>query len=207
MKRRQTPIYSALIDVNISIPKIRSIAVSSRPENISDKGISPNKRDGMANIPGCHDLQAQALGAPVATEVRVPEVDTSLPMLPSPSAVIRLSRASHNFGEVCVGDYEFWILALHNEGESDGIINDISWLPLMGFSLLELPVLPIAIPPHGTQVITVRYAPDLGGNKSAANLSITTNDPVFSIQKVLLTGIGVTALRNEVGGNFDKSMD
>ena len=207
MKRRQTPIYSALIDLDISVPKMRSIAVSSLPEHISDNGISPNERDGMANIPGSHDFQAQTLGAPTATEVRVSEVDASLPTLPSASAVIRLSRTSHNFGEVFVGDYEFWILTLHNEGENEGIISDVSGLPLRGFSLLELPALPFTIPPHGTRVITVRYAPDLAGNKAVAYLSITTNDPDFPIQKVLLTGIGVTAPRNETGCNFDKSMD
>jgi hypothetical protein len=205
LKRRQRPIYSALIDV--SVPEVRSILVPSLPETISDNDIAPIERDGVANIPGNLDFQEQALGAPTATEVCVPEVDASLPMLPSASPVIRLSRTSHNFGEVLVGDYEYWILALHNEGEDEGIISDVSGLPLRGFSLLELPALPFTIPPHGSRVITVRYAPDLAEHTAVVCLSITTNDPDFTIQKVLLTGTGVTAPRNEVGFNVDKGTD
>jgi hypothetical protein len=137
LKRRQRPIYSALIDVAISVP------------------------------------------------------EASIPTLTSASPVIRLSRTSHNFGEVLVGDYEYWILALHNEGDNEGIISDISGLPLMGFSLLELPALPFTIPPHKSRFIPVRYAPDLAEHTAVACLSITTNDPDFTIQKVLLTGTGV----------------
>jgi hypothetical protein len=203
MKRRQTPIYSTLIDLDTSDPKMRDIAVSSLPENSADDIISPNERGGMANLEDSHDFQAQTFEAPPAKEFHVSEVDGSLPWLPSAAAVIRLSRTSHNFGEVCVGEYKFWILTLHNQGENEAIISDISGLPLRGFSLVELPVLPLAIPPHGTLVITVKYAPDLAADEAAASLSITTNDPNFPIQKVLLTGTSVTAPRNEVGFNFD----
>ena len=161
----------------------------------------------MANIPGSQDSDAHTLAAPTATEVCVSEPEVSIPTLTSASPVIRLSRTSHNFGEVLVGDYEYWILTLHNEGENEAIISDVSGLPLRGFSLLELPALPFTIPPHGSRVITVRYAPDLAADKAVASLSITTNDPNFPIQKVLLTGTGVTAPRNEAGCNLDKGMD
>jgi len=201
MKRRQTPIYSALIDVAISVPEVRSILVPSLPETISDNGIAPIERDGVANIPGSQDSDAHTLAAPTATEVCVSEPEGSIPTLTSASPVIRLSRTSHNFGQVLVGDHEYWILALHNEGENEGIIIDVSGLPLRGFSLLELPALPFTIPPHGSRVIPVRYAPDLAEHTAVACLSITTDDPDFTIQEVLLTGTGVTAPRNEAGFN------
>jgi hypothetical protein len=207
MKRRQTPIYSTLIDLDISDPKMRNIAISSLPEDSAADGISPHERGEMANLVDSHDLQALTFEAPPTTEFRVSEVAESLPWLSPAAAVIKLSKASHNFGEVCVGTYEFWILSLHNQGENEAIISDVSGVPLNGFSVLELPVLPFTIPPHGNRVITVRYAPDLAGNKATASLSITTNDPNFPIQTVLLTGIGVTVPRNETGCNLDKSMD
>lgn len=198
MKRRQTPIYSALVDVAISVPKVRSISVPSLPETISDNGIAPIEQDGVVNIPGSQDSDAPTLATPTATEVCVSEPEASIPRLPSASSVIRLSETSHNFAEVLVGDYEYWILTLANEGENEGIISDVSGLPLGGFSLAELPGLPFTIPPHGARVITVRYAPDLVENKSIAYLSITTNDLDYPIQKVLLTGTGVTTPRNDV---------
>jgi hypothetical protein len=193
MKRRQTPIYSALIDLDTSDPKTRNIAVSSLPADSADASIAPHERGGMANISDSPDIQAPTYEAPPATEFRVAEVAESLPWLASAGAVIKLSRTSHNFGEVCVGEYEFWILSLHNQGENEAIISEVSGVPLNGFSVLELPALPFTIPPQGNRVITVRYAPDLAGNEVTASLSITTNDPNFPIQTVLLTGIGVTA--------------
>ena len=207
MKRRQTPIYSALIDVAISVPEVRSILVPSLPDAISDNGTAPIERNGVANIPGSQDSDAHTLVTPTATEVCVSEPEASFPTLTLASPVIKLSRTSHNFGEVLVGDHEYWILALHNAGEGEGIISDVSGLPLRGFSLLELPALPFTIPPHGSRVIPVRYAPDLAGHKVVACLSITTNDPDFTIKKVLLTGTGVTAPRNELGCNVDKGTD
>ena len=196
MKRRQTPIYSALIDLAIAVPKVRSIDVPSLPETISANGIAPIEQDGLANIPGTQDSHAYTLAAPTATEVCVAEPEAG--RLTSASPVIRLSRTSHNFGEVLVGDYEYWILALHNEGENEKIVSDISGLPLGGFSLWELPALPLIIPPHGSRILTVKFAPDLAEHPEVACLSITTNDPNFPIQKVLLTGTGVTAPRNQV---------
>ena len=192
-RRRQTPIYSALINVAISVPEVRSIHITLIPETISDNGIAPIKRNGVANIPGSQDFPAHTLAAPTPKEVRVSEPEISIPMLTSASPVIRLSRTSHNFGEVLVGDYEYWILTLHNEEENEGIISEISGLPSEGFSLFEPPTLPVTLPPHGSQIIIVRYAPDVAGEKSVASLSITSNDPYFPVQKVLLTGTGLTA--------------
>ena len=106
-----------------------------------------------------------------------------------------------------MGDDEYWLLALHNEEEKDGIISDISVSPSEGFSLFEPPTLPFTLPPHGSRIIIVRYAPDLAGNKSVASLAITTNDPHSPVQKVLLTGAGVTAPPHEVRFNFGKGTD
>jgi Abnormal spindle-like microcephaly-assoc'd, ASPM-SPD-2-Hydin len=203
MKRRQTPIYSALIDVDTLDPTMRDRALSSLPENRPDDIIPPDERGGMANLTDSHDFQSPTFEAPPATEFRASEVDESLPWLPSAATEIRLPSTSYHFGEVGVGKYEFWILSLHNQGENEAIISDVSGLPENGFSVLEL-ALPFTIPPHETRVITVRYAPDQAGTEAAASLSITTNDPNVPIQTVLLTGIGVAPPRNETGCNLDK---
>jgi hypothetical protein len=105
MKHRQERIYSALIDLDIWIPKVRSVSVPSRPETIADRSIvSP-------------ETQAPAVAALRVAEVGVSQAEASLPRLRAASAAIRLSRASHDFGEVFVGDDEYWLLALHNEEE------------------------------------------------------------------------------------------
>jgi hypothetical protein len=203
MKRRQIPIYSALIDVDTSDPTMKDRALPSLPENPPDDIIPPDERGGMADLTDSHDIRSPTFEAPPATEFRASEVDESPPWLPSAATVIRLSSTSYHFGEVGVGKYEFWILSLHNQGENEAIIRDVSGLPANGFSVLELD-LPFTIPPHETRVITVKYAPDQTGTEAAASLSITTNDPNFPIQTVLLTGIGIASPRNETGYNFDK---
>ena len=195
MKHRQERIYSALIDLDIWIPKVRRVSVPSRPETTVELSIvSP-------------DSQAPGVAALRVAEVRGAQAEASLPRLRAAAAAMRLSRASHDFGEVSVGDEEYWLLALHNEEEKEGIINDIIGLPSEGFSLFEPPTLPFTLPPHGSRIIIVRYAPDLAGNKSVASLSITTNDPYFPVQKVLLTGTGVTAPQHEVRCNSGKGTD
>jgi hypothetical protein len=205
LKRRQTLIYLPLIESSI---KLNNSSISWNfichdiypPNNKYD--IAPIGRAGVANIPGSQASHGHTLAAPAATEVSGAEPEAS--RLTSASPVIWLSRTSHNFGEVLVGDNEYWILTLHNEGENEGIVSDISGLPLGGFSLLELPALPFTIPPHGSRILTVKYAPDLAEHPEVACLSITTNDPNFTIQKVLLTGTGVNAPRNQVGCYVDK---
>ena len=174
---------------------------------MADQSISPQTRGGAANKPVSPDSQAPAVAALRATEVGCPQAEARLPRLRAASAAIRLSRASHDFGEVCVGEDEYWLLALHNEAEKEGIISDISGLPSEGFSLFEPPTLPFTLPPHGSWIIIVRYAPDLAGNKSVAALSITTNDPHFPVQKVLLTGAGVTAPQHEVRCTLGKGTE
>ncbi len=207
MKHRQKRIYSSLIDLDSWIPKVRRVSVPSRPETIADQSISPQARGGAATKPVAPDSQAPAVAALRATDVGVSQAEASLPRLRVASAAIRLSRASHDFGEVCVGEDEYWLLALHNKEEKEGIISDISGLPSEGFGLFEPPTLPFTLPPHGFRIIIVRYAPDLAGNKSSAALSITTHDPHFPVQKVLLTGTGVTAPQHEVRCNFGKGTD
>ena len=186
MKPRQKRIYSALIDPDRRMPKVGRVSVHSRPEGMADQGIAAPE----AQAPAAAALRAIAAGGSHA--------EARLARRRAGAAAIRLSRASHDFGEVGVGEDEYWLLALHNEAEQEGIISDISGLPSEGFSLFEPPTLPFALPPHGSWIIIVRYAPDQGGNKAAATLAITTNDPHFPVQMVLLTGAGVTAPQHEV---------
>jgi len=207
MKNRQERIYSALIDLDSWTPKVRGVSVPSRPETVADQSISSKARGGVANQLVSPDSQAPALAALRATEVRVSQAEASFPPLLAAAAAIRLSRASHDFGEVFVGDDEYWLLALHNDEEKERIVSDISGLPSEGFSLFEPPALPFTLPPHGSRIIIVRYAPDLAGHKSVAALSITTHDPHSPVQKVLLTGTGVTVPQHEVRFNFGKGTD
>lgn len=187
MKDEQEPIYSAFIDVKSWTPKAKGLPDPSRPETLAGRSISP-----------------QAPGAPA---VRGSQPEAGLPPSPEASAAIRLSRTSHDFGEVCVGEDEYWLLALHNEAEQEGKVYDLSGLPSVGFSLFEPPALPFTLPPHGSRIIIVRYAPDLAGDKSAAALSITTNDPQFPVHRVLLTGAGVPVSHHGVKFAFGKKTD
>jgi formylglycine-generating enzyme required for sulfatase activity len=194
--RRQQLIYSALRDLGIPDPKPEGTPVPSLPDPISGKGISPHGQDGAGNTsisPGSH---LDAVIAASAPEVSLSEAEAPAPALPTASPVIRLSRASHDFGEVLEGDCQDWVLTLYNEGEIEGIISGLSGLPLGGFSLVEPPPLPFMIPPHGSRIITVRFAPELPGRNRVAQLSIATNDPNCPILKVLLTGTGLSAQQN-----------
>jgi formylglycine-generating enzyme required for sulfatase activity len=196
MKRRQKPIYSTLRDLRVPDPKPEGTSVPSHPEPISDKGISPHGQDGVGDTsvsPGSHSDEVIAASAP---EVRPSEAKATAPALPSAFAVIRLWKASHDFGEVLEGECEDWVLTLHNEGEIKGIISGLSGLPLGGFSLVAPPPLPFIIPPHGSRVITVRFAPEVAGRKWVAQLSITTNDQSCPVLKVQLTGTGLSAQQN-----------
>ncbi len=186
MRHRQKRIYSALIDLDSRTPQMRRILGPSGPESNTDQSNSSPAS------------QAPAVAALRATAAGGSHAEARLPRRRAGSAAIRLSRASHDFGEVSVGEDEYWLLALHNEAERDGIISDISGLPSEGFSLFEPPPLPFTLPPQGSWIIIVRYAPDQGGNKAAATLAITTNDPHFPVQMVLLTGAGVTTPQHEV---------
>ena len=180
MKRRQKPIYSALRDLGVPDPK---------PEGTS----VPHGQDGAENTPVSPGSPPEAMVAVPITAVSPSEAEAPTSALPTASPVIRLSRASHDFGEVLKGDCEDWVLTLYNEGKIEGIISGLSGLPLGGFSLVEPPPLPFIIPPHGSRVITVRFAPELAGHKSMAQLSITTNDHGCPILKVVLTGTALTA--------------
>ena len=201
MKRRQKPIYSAVKDWDISGPQKQEAPAPPRPELVPGNGISPNKPDGAEPTSVSPVAQTKAFMTPPATEGRVAEIEADSPPLTSASTAIRFAGASHDFGEVLVGENEYWILSLHNEGDIEGIISEISGLPVGEFSLVEPPALPCSIPPRASQALTVRYAPTLAGHKSVAYLSITTNDRDFPTQRVLLTGRGVTPR-----GEFDGSV-
>ncbi len=181
--------------MDISGPKKKETSAPPQPELVSVNGISPDKPDGVGTPSVSPVSQANALMAPPATGGRAAEADAISPPLTSASTAIRFVGASHDFGEVLVGGYEYWILSLHNEGDIEGIISEISGLPVGEFSLVEPPALPFIIPPRVSLALSVRYAPILAGHKSVAHLSITTNDRDFPTQRVLLTGRGVTSPR------------
>ncbi|MGD0970171.1 MAG: hypothetical protein ABSA04_02045 [Desulfobaccales bacterium] len=204
MKRRQKPIFSAVRDLDISGPQKKE-TYAPLPELVSGNGISPDKPDGRGTPSVSPVSQANALMAPPATGGRAAEAEAISPPLTSASAAIRFPRASHDFGEVLVGGYEYWILGLHNKGDNEGIISEISGLPVGEFSLVEPPALPFIIPPRASRALTVKYAPTLAGHKSVTYLSITANDRDFPTQKVLLTGRGVI-LPRELDGSLAQTI-
>src|SRR5665811_1542894 len=110
MKRRQKPIYSALRDLGVPGPKPEGTSVPSLPEPISDKGISPHGQDGAENTPVSPGSPPEAMVAVPTIAVSPSEAEAPAPALPTASPVIRLSRASHDFGEVLEGDCEDWVL-------------------------------------------------------------------------------------------------
>jgi hypothetical protein len=197
MKRRQAPIYSAVVEVGPSKTQRTQGAVAPLPEPRADDPMSATAPGGLAARSDSPDLPAPRDAAPLAAALRVSEAAASLPCLPPAEPVITLSRTSHDFGEVRLGDYEFWLVSLRNQGDNEAIIREVSGLPSQGFSLWELPVLPVTIPPQGKRIITVRYAPDQAGHKVTASLEITTNDPHAPVKTVLLTGMGGHRLEPE----------
>jgi formylglycine-generating enzyme required for sulfatase activity len=133
------------------------------------------------------------------------KAESSHNVLLSLPGAIGLSASSHHFGEVAVGDHAEWTLTLANEAKSEKIIsfkiiNLVNGLRSDGFSLVEPPSLPLIIPPQGTQDLTVRYAPDLAGKKSAVYLSIATDGHEIPSCNVILTGTAIIVFRESERG-------
>jgi formylglycine-generating enzyme required for sulfatase activity len=194
IKRRQTPIYSALQDLDVRVPEERNSSDPVRLDAISGHGF-PHDGYEPPTSPFGPDIAPIRLIPLGETKIHAAEIESSHDLLPSLPSAIRLSASSHHFNEVPVGDRADWTLFLSNEGGSEGIVSFINGLPSEKFSLVEPPPLPLIIPPEGIQVLTVRYAPDLAGIKSEANLSIGTNDHDFPVYSVLLTGNAINALQ------------
>jgi len=195
MKRRQTPIYSALKGLDIRVPKGRNSPDPPLLEVVPGDGLPPTAGYETPIPLVGPDPQPPGL-IPLAEEgIPAAEAKSTPDTLPSLPAAIRLSAASHHFGEVPLGDTGEWTLTLANEAAGDAIISFLKGLPSDGFSLVEPPSLPLLIPPAGARVLTVRYAPDQAGKRSEAYLSIGTNDPEFHEYQVLLTGTAIIAFR------------
>ena len=156
MKQRQKRIYSALIDPASWMPKVGAVSVPSGPESMADQGITAP----ASRAPAVAALRATAAGG---SQGEAPSA-----ALRAAAAAIRLSRASHDSGEVSVEEDGYRLLALHNEAEKYGIIGDISGLPSEGISSFEPPPLPFTLPPQGSWIIIVRHAADEAGKNNTS---------------------------------------
>jgi formylglycine-generating enzyme required for sulfatase activity len=115
-----------------------------------------------------------------------------------PREIVRLSAESCDYGDLLPGTSQDWVLVVHNDGAQEATILGLEGLPAQGFNLADPPVLPQKIPPQRAQALSIRFAPDSGGEKAATlTMTIWTQDE--QILKVPLRGTGITTIQTPPG--------
>lgn len=112
---------------------------------------------------------------------------------------IRLSTNFHDYGKVLIGTFEKFHLIIFNESELGLTLEEITGLPSNGFTLCHPPVLPVTIPPNGSQFLQVLFIPEAEGEKTAI-LSLTIGNRQRHTLQVILTGTAIKLyfLRGEI---------
>jgi hypothetical protein len=103
---------------------------------------------------------------------------------------VRLSANFHNYGKVLIETYEEFPLIIFNESEMSLTLEEITGLPANGFTLRHPPVLPVTIPPKGSQFLQVLFIPEAEGEKTAI-LSLTLGNRQRHTLQVILTGTAI----------------
>jgi hypothetical protein len=104
--------------------------------------------------------------------------------------VIALSSNFHNFGNVWVGEEgrTYWQFKLFNLGDEQLLVSDMQFnLPEYSY---ESPAFPFQVFPADTVSLTIYFYPTQSGTYNDT-LRISSNDPVNSIAKVAVTGVGM----------------
>ncbi len=195
MKRRQKPIFSLLHDIKVEPPEGR---ISPDPQ-------VPKPINGDISLTGNRPQPAPApdIGYPKETSLSLAERGEAIgskerEVFLSQCYSVRLSDESHDYGWVFIGEAEEWKLVVQNEGDRECMILELSGLPANGFSLLDPPLLPQTIPPHGAQTLLVRFTPDSSGKKTAT-LTITLYEQDRNILDVFLHGTGIKTIHTPDG--------
>jgi formylglycine-generating enzyme required for sulfatase activity len=194
-KRRQRLVYSLLEELKIGIPQEMAPPdpPALSPINVE---LAPGSTVGApATAPGL-DYATEASFPPLRGVVAaaLAKKEISFP----PPEIVRLSAESYNYGAILLGNSQDWVLVVHNDGGRESTILALEGLPAQGFSLPDPPVLPQTIPPQGSQALSIRFAPDSGGEKAAA-LTMTAWTQDEQILEVPLRGTGITTIQTPAG--------
>ena len=101
---------------------------------------------------------------------------------------INIPVASHDYGTVAIGDSDTWQVTVQNVGDADLNVTGMTFNPTDD---LSCPIsFPVNIPPAGSELLPVVYAPD-DFNPLDATATVFSNDPIHPEEQVTLTGHGV----------------
>jgi glucose/arabinose dehydrogenase len=132
-------------------------------------------------------LQNGSVQGPATPPSGVP-LDDAPPGDPEPN--LELSLASVNFGFVLLGASEERAISITNSGQVDLVVS----VSISGDADLAVAVGPASpVPPGGSTIVVVRFAPLLAGPASAM-LTIASNDPGTPVVSLDVLGEGVTQL-------------
>jgi uncharacterized membrane protein len=114
---------------------------------------------------------------------------------------INLSPLALDFGTVFIGDTATLTTQIENLGNTDLTVTDI--VPGAGTSgeySFTAPATPFAVPPGGSQVVEVTYAP-VDPDGDTGSLEITSDDPDEPVVELGLTGTGIDRSEPDINLN------
>lgn len=185
MKRRPKLIYSSLEDIEIASPERGSTSPSHERAFNSATEAEAEATRGLKTESSPEGFTSPAAGGKAESG--------DLGTVAQPSEAIRLESDSYDFGRVFMGNREDRMITIHNMGDTEFIVESLAGLPAKGFSLVEPPVFPQAIPPLHSLELTVRFVPESVG-KQAASLSIVVKGTDSTPPEVRLTGTGIVII-------------
>jgi formylglycine-generating enzyme required for sulfatase activity len=190
MTHRQEPIFSSLDGLGIE-----PLVGRKKPSPSNQSGYPPPTEDQQVQ-PALESGALPASGAPGLEGGEQAPADKDY-VAPSFGGM-RLSVDSLDFGQVLVKNHEERVLPIHNDGDREFIIESLNGLPSEGFSLVEPPVFPLTVPPHGSLDLKVRFAPDLAGRRTAS-FAIVPQEADSAAKEFRLAGTAVEMIRAAAG--------
>jgi hypothetical protein len=109
---------------------------------------------------------------------------------------VRLSADSHDYGELVIGTFQQFVLTIFNERNAPLTIEKIEGLPTKEFKLSNPPALPVTLPPHGSQFLTVIFNPLTEGEKHLT-FSLAVKDHHQKLFSISLRGTAVVLSADE----------
>lgn len=95
---------------------------------------------------------------------------------PENRPILRLPLAGLVFGQVNVCDVQDGTTTIYNDGGADLVVSAVTWTSGSSDFRYKSPVVPFTVPPFGSRVITLTYAPSTPG-AAAALFRLSSNDP------------------------------
>lgn len=156
----------AIRDRNPSFYVIDPVAFTLLPDElrILQVAFSPKAADtvlGAIDI-GSNDDMTGTVGLDLNGEGLVPQLD--------------IDPWEHNYGSVLIGCEDTQSVTLSNVGREDLVIDDVSFGGDAELRIQGEPALPLVLPPGGSHVVDILFAPDAEVD-SDAFLTVLSNDP------------------------------